>query len=315
MTDEDFFGIEIPETKELYFICIMGNARHTFGFCVYRGFEGFRFYQRLLQGIDDFNDPEFRLRQNSLLLEFTEKQFMQAEDLALFEKHNYKPKSSKAWPYFRSIKPSSPPWFIDEIEAKGLITAIEVIPDMAEKMKIDPGFAFGDSGKTYPVYIKKPSGWKIEWMGSRKIGNREGFDPDAEFIKINELAVKRILLNKIKKVESTWEVAQFFLLAPVVKDDQPFYPKMIAIIERGTGFAVGVDMIDPNSNPMSALKEMILQKILDYNYIPGTIAMDDFWLAMNINIVAEKLDILMHRGELENMPEFQAHVLKKSKES
>ncbi|WP_422653090.1 DUF7309 domain-containing protein [Bdellovibrio sp.] len=37
MSDEELFGVEIPETKEIYFICIMGNAKQTYGLCIYRG--------------------------------------------------------------------------------------------------------------------------------------------------------------------------------------------------------------------------------------------------------------------------------------
>lgn len=219
-----------------------GNAKQTFGIAIYRGFEGLKFYHSLVQGIGDFGDPEFRLRQNSLLLEFTEKQFMQPEDLAAFESCDFKPRSAKSWPFLRSIRPGCPPWFIDEAEATGLLAAIEVIPAMAEKMKADPDFVYGETGQTIPVYIKKPRGWKIEWMGSRKIGNREGFDPEADFVKINELAVQRVLQSKPEKVDSVLEVAQFFLPDPVAANGRPFYPKMLAIIERGSGFAVSVEM-------------------------------------------------------------------------
>ena len=312
MTDEEPFGVEIPETKEIYFVCIMGNAQQTYGICIYRGFDGFRFYNRLLSQIDDFDDPEFRLRQNSLLIEFTEKKFMQPEDMEVFESCKYKPASNKAWPFIRSIKPGCPPWFIDEKEATGLVTAIEVIPQMLENVMDDPDFAFGESGQTVPVFVKKARGWKIEWMGPRKLGNREGFDPEGDSARINELLLKKVQQKNLEIVNSVWEVAQFYLPSPVAASDRPFYPKMLAIVERGTGFAVGVEMISPEQDPTLAMKDLLMQKMLEHGYIPAGITMDDYWLKMNLDVLAMKLDVMTFASEMENMPEFKKHIFRKS---
>lgn len=312
MTDEEIFGVEIPESKEIYFVCIMGNAKQTYGICIYRGFDGFRFYNRLLSQIDDFDDPEFRLRQNSLLLEFTEKNFIQTEDLEVFEDCGYKPASNKAWPFIRSIKPGCPPWFIDEKEASGLLTAIEVIPKMLENIKDDPEFAFGESGQTIPVFVKKNRGWKIEWMGPRKLGNREGFDPEGDSVRINELLLKKVQQKNLEVVASVWEVAQFYLPSPVAANDRPFYPKMLAIVERGSGFAVGVEIISPEQNPMLTMKDLLMHKMLEHGYIPTVITMDDYWLKMNLDVLALKLDVMTFVSELESMPEFRAHIFNKS---
>lgn len=312
MTDEDLFGVEIPDTKEIYFVCVMGKARQTYGICIYRGFEGFKFYNRLLRGIDDHDDPEFRLLQNSILLEFTEKKYMQPEDLAAIEGAGHKPASSKAWPFLRSIKPGCPPWFINDTEARGLATVIEVLPEMLEKVKEDPDFTFGESGQTYPVLVKKPRGWKVEWMGPRKLGNREGFDPEGDFIKINELLLKKVQQKSLPVVDSVWEVAQFFLPSPVAANDRPFYPKMLAIVERGTGFAVGVEMISPEQDPMLAMKDLMMQKMLEHGYIPAGVTMDDYWLKLHLDVLAIKLDFMTFASELESMPEFKEHVFSKS---
>nr|BFD66639.1 hypothetical protein HAGR004_16610 [Bdellovibrio sp. HAGR004] len=312
MTDEELFGVEIPETKEIYFVCIMGNAQQTYGICIYRGFDGFRFYNRLLSQIDDFDDPEFRLRQHSLLVEFTEKKVMQPEDLTVFESCKYKPASNKAWPFIRSIKPGCPPWFINENEAAGLVTAIEVIPQMLENVMDDPDFAFGESGQTVPVFVKKARGWKIEWMGPRKLGNREGFDPEGDSARINELLLKKVQQKNLEIVNSVWEVTQFYLPSPVAANDRPFYPKMLAIVERGTGFAVGVEMISPEQDPMLAMKDLLMQKMLEHEYIPAGITMDDYWLKMNLDPMAIKLDVMTFVSELESMPEFKEHIFGKS---
>lgn len=312
MTDEELFGVEIPETKEIYFVCIMGNAQKTYGICIYRGFDGFRFYNRLLSQIDDFDDPEFRLRQNSLLVEFTEKKFMQPEDMTVFERCKYKPASNKAWPFIRSIKPGCPPWFIDENEASGLVTAIEVIPQMLEKVMDDPDLAFGESGQTVPVFVKKARGWKIEWMGPRKLGNRESFDPEGDSARINELLLKKLQQKNLEIVNSVWEVAQFYLPSPVAANDRPFFPKMLAIVERGTGFAVGVEMISPEQDPMLAMKDLLMHKMLEHGYIPAGVTMDDYWLKLHLDVLAMKLDFMTFASDLESMPDFKRHIFSKS---
>lgn len=312
MTDKDMFGVEIPETKEIYFVCVMGNARQTYGICIYRGFEGFRFYNRLLRGIDDHDDPEFRLLQNSILLELTEKKYMHPEDLYAIEGAGFKPASSKAWPFLRSIKPGRPPWYIDETEAKGLVTVIDVLPEILEKVKVDPEFTYGESGQTYPVLVKKTRGWKVEWMGPRKLGNREGFDPEADFVKINDLLLKKVQQKSLPTVNTVWEVAQFFVPSPVAGNDSPFFPKMLAIVERGNGHAIGVDMISPEKDPMLALKDLMMQKMLEHKYIPAAVTMNDYWLKLHIDVLAMKLDFMTFVSELENMPEFKRKILEMS---
>lgn len=311
MTDEDLFGVEIPDTKEIYFVCVMGNARQTYGISIYRGFEGFRFYNRLLHGIDDHDDLEFRLLQNSLLLEFTEKKYMQPEDLTAIEGADHKPDSSMAWPFLRSITPGCPPWFITETEARGLVTVIEVIPEILKKVKEDPDFTLGESGQTYPVFVKKPRGWKFEWMGPRKLGNREGYDPEGDCIKINDLLLKKVQQKRLPVVDTVWEVAQFFLPSPVTANDRPFYPKILAIVERGTDFAAGVEMISPEQDPMLAMKDLLMQKMLEHGYIPAGVTMDDYWFKLNLDVLAIKLDFMTFISDLTSMPKFKRHIFSK----
>lgn len=83
-------------------------------------------------------------------------------------------------------------------------------------------------------------------------------------------------------------------------------------MERGTGFAVGVEMISPEQDPMLAMKDLLMQKMLEHGYIPAGITMDDYWLKMNLDVLAIKLDVMTFVSELENMPEFKEHIFSKS---
>lgn len=185
---------------------------------------------------------------------------------------------------------------------------------MVDNIKADPDFTFGETGQTIPVYVKKPRGWKIEWMGPRKIGNREGFDPEAELVNFNELALKRVQQSRLETANSVWEVAHFYLPSPVVANNRPFYPKMLAIIERGSGFAVGAEMISPETDPMKAMKDLILQKMAEYKYIPSAIVSDDFWVVLHLRILSEKLNIATTQDELQNMGEFVEAIFTKAED-
>lgn len=129
---------------------------------------------------------------------------------------------------------------------------------------------------------------------------------------MNELRLKKVQQKNLEIVNFVWEVAQFYLPSPVAANDRPFYPKMLAIVERGTEFAVGVEMISPEQDPMLAMKDLLMQKMLEHGYIPAGITMDDYWLKMNLNMLAIKLDVMMFVSELEDIPGFKAHILSKS---
>lgn len=86
---------------------------------------------------------------------------------------------------------------------------------------------------------------------------------------------------------------------------------MLAIVERGTGFAVGVEMISPEQDPMLAMKDLLMQKMLERGYIPAGITMDDYWLKMNLNMLAIKLDVMTFASNLENMPGFKGNIFSK----
>lgn len=86
---------------------------------------------------------------------------------------------------------------------------------------------------------------------------------------------------------------------------------MLAIVERGTEFAVGVEKISPEQDPMLAMKDLLMQKMLEHGYIPAGITMDDYWLKMNLNMLAIKLDVMTFASNLKNMPGFKGNIFSK----
>ncbi len=271
--DSEYFGVLIPETKDVHFVSIMGGGGQCFGLATYRGFSGLMFLQDILSG-EEIEDPfEIRLEQEGLLFEYTTKKYLDEEDLKLVKDSGHKPSGAKAWPLIRNMKPGYVPWFPTTEDIQTLTRVLSATTTLVELTDEDPDCLFNGDGKKFPIFVhhKKTNGWKLEFWGQRKIQSASIANENPfTLTPVNEL-----LLQKTKKLSQdkklNIELHDFFAREPVLEKDRPFYPRICSLFEKGSGTCLGMEMISPEKDLSSEMRDLVLNKIVELGAIPKSI--------------------------------------------
>jgi hypothetical protein len=271
--DSEYFGVLIPETNEIQFVSIMGGGGQCFGLATYRGIIGLAFLQELLTG-EEVEDPFFmRLNQDGLLLEFTTKKYLDEADLELAKEANFKPPTAKAWPLIRNLKPGYVPWFPETEDINALLRVMSATLTLLDLVDENPDCLFQDSGKKFPMFVwnKRSSGWKLDRWSQKKIESTSIENEE----KFHIPPVDELLLQKSKSLPKDLkfniELHDFFAREPILEKDRPFYPRICAALEKGSGACLGMDLISPEKDVSVTCRDLVLNKIVEFGKIPKSI--------------------------------------------
>lgn len=141
--ETDLIGIENPATGEIGFISVMGALGEYEAVALYLGAEGFYGFIDL-QEQDSRSDQVIAL--NHLQVAFSDRKYLEKEDLDLIKRLGLKFKGAGAWPMFRSYRNGYLPWFITRDEAQFLVHALSQIIDVATKVR-DKAQPFHPTGR------------------------------------------------------------------------------------------------------------------------------------------------------------------------
>jgi hypothetical protein len=268
--DSEYFGVQIPGTKELHFVSIMGGGGQCFGIGTYRGIKGLMFLQDILSG-EAVDDPfQIRLNQDGLLLEFTSKKDLDEEDLKTIKQARFKPRSSRAWPLVRDLKPGYVPWFPNAEDIMALMNIISATETLLELTEKDPDCLFEGGDKKVPMFVfnKKTCGWQLDFWGQKKIqsatiANEKPFS----MTPVDELQLQR---SKLLPQDSNLniELHDFFAREPVLEEDRPFYPRICAVLEKETGACLAMELISPEKDVSVIFRDLILKKTIELGRLP-----------------------------------------------
>lgn len=310
--DSEYFGVLIPETKDIHFISIMGGGGKCFGIATYQGLRGLMFLQDILSG-DGLDDPfETRLDQQGLLLEYTTKKYLDEEDLKLVKAAGCKP-SSKAWPLIRNLKPGYVPWFPTPEDIRTLASILSATKTLVELTDEDADCLFKDGGKKFPIFVqnKKSKEWKLEFWGHKKI--QSASIENEEPFKLQP--VDELLLQRAKKISKdkklNFELHDFFAREPVLEKDRPFYPRICAIFEKGSGTCLAMELISPEKDLSTMMRDLVLKKIIELEAAPKSITVTKPEHFIGTVTLEKALDIEIKFGSPEHGIEFESEFRKK----
>lgn len=291
----------------------MGGGGQCFGLATYRGIQGLKFLQDILSD-QVIGDPfEVRLNQDGLLFEYTTKKYLDEDDLNLVKTSGYKPTSAKAWPLIRNMKPGYVPWFPTTEDIQTLIRVLAATKTLVELTNEDPDCLFNGEGKKFPIFVhhKKSNGWKLEFWGQRKI---QSFS----FTNKNPYALtpaNEIVLQKAKKLiqdkKLNLELHDFFAREPVLEKDRPFYPRICSLFEKGSGACLGMEMISPEKDLSSEMRDLILNKIVELGIVPKRITVTKPEHFIGVLTLEKALNIEIKFGIPEHGYEFETGFRKK----
>lgn len=286
--DDQVFGVQDPESKEIGYCCVMGAGGEVFGLALYRGRKGLDLYQKILNRTID---PEKLLvLQDALLAEFCDRADLEKEDRALLKSIDFKPLDSKdapAYPIFRSYKPGYAPWFISEREAKWLTFAFQCAVDLLGAF-VKNDLLLEGKADHYLIYSQDKNA-KLRSSAWRKI---EPYSKPVEAsIPINEVTLQRIRNLQITE-DTEWEMDIFFLSDRTILDqDRPYFPQVVMIVHQQTGMVLNMNMFGPDVSIPTISTDFLLQTVEKYGRVPREIHIQDKLVWESLKPIVDQFNI------------------------
>lgn len=311
MDDCDVFGVQSNHSKQTLYACVLGSGDQTHGLAIYRGPEGLGMYLGLQNGDISPEDETLSIQQNSLLAELTTKEFLEPFDQEVIDRLNLRVLGKNAYPLFRSMIPDHAPWPINEPEALAILDVFEALKIYSKKLEEDPDYDFSHGENKMAVYKKTSGAWKPTWKTLTTLMK----EPLDTLIQKPE-PLDEILLHKLwtqnLRTGSVWEADVFYLPSLVFDADRPYYVKACALVEEKTGYCIGVDMVRPEQDPFSKLRNLALQRMEHFGYKPKAFRIQSPELFMGLETLKEALKIDIELDQLESMPELVEALYKNS---
>ena len=265
----DLIAVRDSSTGEAGYGAVMGSGGTLFGFCSYRGAEGFDFYRRLINGEIDPEAEELFAMQNCLKLEFGPRSALWAEDHAVIRQLGLSFKGKHAWPEFRSFLPGYAPWFFTEVEARLFTLALDAACHHLEKVKKgeteeslrdNECLVYSVVGGSSAQYNARWEPWPI-------------LAPAPIAVPILNLARINAILAKKPKVDSPWEADVFYLPSTIHDRERPYFMRLVVVCQQSSGFVFMAEPSLPEPSVPQLLADAICSSIERHGFLPETIFM------------------------------------------
>ncbi|HID62645.1 MAG TPA: hypothetical protein EYP49_07925 [Anaerolineae bacterium] len=249
MYDSDVFGVQDPASEEIGYCCVMGALEEIFALAVYLGSEGLESYMRVASEPpwDPSEAMEIVLLQRCLMASFGGREELDNTDRRIIKRLGLKFRGRKAWPQFRSYRPTYHPWYLTADEARFLTLALQQAREVCLRFQEDPGLF--DPPQEGLWFVRVPEGtekglsWRDAWLEPAPLEKEE----------IAAKPVDELRLARLKKAaplkRTVWEV-DFFLSPGAVQEERgerPYYPYLLMSIDHEAGFILGTDMLSPET--------------------------------------------------------------------
>lgn len=291
MYDTDIFGIEF-DAGEVYYCCIMGNAKEVYGVNIYKGDSGLKSYFSTLYQTVPYEDIAFI--QDCLTLHFEDRDFLDKEDLDVIKSLEIKFRGKKSWPQFRNYKPGYYPASIEGNEVRALCTVLEEAINVCNRCKEDRSIIERENEDEILVRIKKEQGDNIGWIDSYITTDIE--EVEVEYGDIDELALQRLKGKKNRKM-GTWEVDFFHAPALVKEGPRPFYPLVFIIAECSTGTMLDMVMTSNFDGYVKEFQSAFMSILSKNRVLPETIIIQRADAIEVLEPVTKRLGIVLQSAE------------------
>lgn len=236
MYNDNIFGVEDPQTGQVAYCSIMGNAGQLIGVAAYLGDEGLLNLNKLLLTEDDNDD--FNYTQRCFLFSYGDRDELETKDLKVIKALGLKFRGKGQWPQFRDYSPGLLPWFIDAEACRFLTHIIRQAVEVAARCKTNQNLLLDFSAKPKLLLRVPATGtdslvWKDEY---REVEAKARF---LSFAISDEILLKR-LKNLRGKSVAALEVETFYYPAPVAEKsgDRPYFPQMCLFVDHQNGMVL-----------------------------------------------------------------------------
>lgn len=265
--DTDLIGVRDRSGGETGFGVVMGSGSTLFGFCLYRGAEGFHLYRRLMERAIDVERDDFFALQNCLKLELGPRSGLRSEDLSVIQQLGLSFKGKRAWPEFRSLLPGYAPWYLTEAEARLLTLGLEVTWHHVQKVmtgKVDAAVRDGECLVYTPESGPEPE-YRSQWEPWPVPVAPVVAPPALNLARLNALLAKKL------KPDTPWEAEVLYLPSLIMDHERPYYFRIAAVCQQSTGFAFIAEASLPEPSVEQLLADAICSSIERHGFLPQTI--------------------------------------------
>jgi len=154
MYEDDFFGVEDPETGEMGYISVMGSLGDHFSICAYLGQEGI---SRFLSIEREEVKPSVEqiLETPQLQASFENRDMLNEKDMQIIRKLGRSYRGHMNWPMFRAFHPGHFPWFLNPWEQRFMMHVLEQTIDVTKRFKEDEDLIYPGDDTEYLARVSK----------------------------------------------------------------------------------------------------------------------------------------------------------------
>ena len=241
MGEADLFGVQDPETGEVYYVSVMGELGEHFAVAAYPGAEGLNGFWTMNQGILE-EAPEVFVLVPQLQASFEDRSQLNDQDRQLIKELGYKFRGKQAWPLFRSYRPAYLPWYLEAPEATVLALVLEQVLEVAPRFREDRQLLEVTSDGAYLVRVAREVDGAVMWEDRRMTVAA----PPLPSITIEMDARLLAYLKGLPRSKAEVEIGVAMLPSPVKEpDSRPYFPFIVLIVETRLGMILGHEMLDP----------------------------------------------------------------------
>jgi hypothetical protein len=240
MGEADLFGVQDPETGEVYYVSVMGELGEHFAIAAYPGAKGLNGFWTMNQGILE-ESPEVFVLVPQLQASFEDRAQLTDQDRRLIKDLGYQFRGRQAWPLFRSYRPAYLPWYLEAAEATVLALVLEQVLEMAPRFREDRQVLEVTSDGAYLVRVAREVDGAVIWEDRRITVT---FPPPPTITIEMDLHLLAYLKG-LPRSKDMVEIGVAMLPAPVRETgSRPFFPFIVLVVEARSGMILGHEMLD-----------------------------------------------------------------------
>jgi hypothetical protein len=244
MYDSDVFGVQDPASGEIGYCCVLGALGEMFALAVYLGSEGLESYMQVASGPpSDLSEAlETALLQKCLMASFANREELSKPDRDVIKRLGLKFRGRNEWPLFRSYRPAYHPWYLTADEARFLTLALRQAREVCLRFEEDPALFDPPDEELWFVRVPEETetglSWRDDWLEPASL------EEELVTVPLDELRLAR-LKKAAPLLQAVWEMDFFLSPTPVQDkgDERPYYPYMLMIVDHGSGFIFGTDLV------------------------------------------------------------------------
>lgn len=288
MSNEDIFGVENPESKQIGYCCPTGAIGEVVGLFIYMGKNGYKTWKEIYFhsfGLSDIDQFAMFANQDLIVVEFVDRQEMDKIEIKQIKTLGFKFRGKKQWIQAREHKPGYAPWFITDEQARFCTIALRQAIDVAKRFKSNPSILI-DTDK---ILTRVQNGTKTDTIWEDK------YLPQPE-VEVPQVKVpSQILVRKAKKElkrlnKSILFVTQIFPSIYGKNKTRPYYPKVILWVDSNSGLIMGYDTFTPKELEKS-FEKVFFDKLNTFGFIPDKIVINSKLSGDIVKYLTDALDI------------------------